>query len=219
MDMWKILGIEPTTDKRAIKRAYAAKTKETHPEEKPEEFKRLYEAYQTALGYADYVKQISRSGGSVTSLYRTDWDVPEDEPQEAAETTDEEEAPDENPEWEELRTYFEENREKQDQCVDAFLKYWRAAHPGCDRGTQRHRHRDAASLPLSHRHPAASRFSPAPAGYAPGPSGLRVPPLAGQLRQGEPCQGTGGRLLPGGCGPGRPRPHGRAVPPDRKSVV
>lgn len=126
MDMWKILGIEPTTDKRAIKRAYAAKTKETHPEEKPEEFKRLYEAYQTALGYADYVKQISRFGGSVTSLYRTDRDVPEDEPQEAAETTDEEEAPDENPEWEELRTYFEENREKQDQCVDAFLKYWRA---------------------------------------------------------------------------------------------
>lgn len=57
---WDILGIGPTTDKKTIKRAYAAKTREIHPEEKPEEFKQLYEAYQAALKYADYSLKIER---------------------------------------------------------------------------------------------------------------------------------------------------------------
>lgn len=57
MDVWKILGTEPTTDKRAIKRAYAAKTKVIHPEENPEAFRQLYEAYQAALGYAEFVSK------------------------------------------------------------------------------------------------------------------------------------------------------------------
>ncbi len=70
MNIWKILGIEPTTDKKAIRKAYAAKTKVIHPEDAPEEFKRLHEAYQAALGFADYVRQIEHSGGSVTSFYR-----------------------------------------------------------------------------------------------------------------------------------------------------
>ena len=52
MNIWKILEIEPTTDRKAIRRAYAARSKETHPEEKPEEFRMLYEAYQKALEYA-----------------------------------------------------------------------------------------------------------------------------------------------------------------------
>lgn len=71
MNIWKILGIEPTTDKKAIRKAYAAKTKVIHPEEKPEEFRQLHEAYQAALGYADYVRQVEQSGGSITSFYRT----------------------------------------------------------------------------------------------------------------------------------------------------
>ena len=70
MNIWKILGIEPTTDKKAIRKAYAAKTKVIHPEDAPEEFKRLHEAYQAALGFADYVRQVEHSGGSVTSFYR-----------------------------------------------------------------------------------------------------------------------------------------------------
>lgn len=49
MDIWKILGIQPTNDKKAIKRAYARKTREMHPEEHPEEFQELYQAYQIAL--------------------------------------------------------------------------------------------------------------------------------------------------------------------------
>lgn len=48
-DIWDVLGIEPTTDKRRIKKAYAEAVKSCHPEEHPEEFKQLYEAYQTAL--------------------------------------------------------------------------------------------------------------------------------------------------------------------------
>lgn len=52
MNIWQILQIEPTTDLREIKKAYAKRSIEVHPEEKPEEFSILYEAYQNALNYA-----------------------------------------------------------------------------------------------------------------------------------------------------------------------
>lgn len=52
MDIWEILGIPPTTDIAAIKQAYADRAKEWHPEEHPEEFKRLRNAYRTAVSYA-----------------------------------------------------------------------------------------------------------------------------------------------------------------------
>lgn len=136
MNIWKILGIEPTTDKRAIKRAYAAKTKETHPEEKPEEFKQLYEAYQAALAYVDYVRQVEQSGGSVTFFYRTDEDVTEaDVADESSMETDVPYvgetigAPD-APKGEggqveeELLSYFGERQKRQQQYVADFVKYW-----------------------------------------------------------------------------------------------
>lgn len=50
--IWDILQIDEGADKREIKRAYARLSREIHPEEKPEEFQRLYEAYQKALRYA-----------------------------------------------------------------------------------------------------------------------------------------------------------------------
>lgn len=53
MNCWKILGIEKTDDKRAIKKAYAMKARELHPEEHPEEFRELHEAYEYALRYAN----------------------------------------------------------------------------------------------------------------------------------------------------------------------
>ena len=51
-DFWKILEIEPTTDVRVIKQAYAALAKKYHPEQFPEEFLNLRNAYESALDYA-----------------------------------------------------------------------------------------------------------------------------------------------------------------------
>lgn len=51
--IWNELEIEPTNDRRAIKRAYAKKSRLCHPEEKPEEFRRLHEAYRMALELAE----------------------------------------------------------------------------------------------------------------------------------------------------------------------
>lgn len=42
---WEILGIEPTKDKKQIKKAYARALKSCHPEEYPEAFKILHSAY------------------------------------------------------------------------------------------------------------------------------------------------------------------------------
>lgn len=50
---WFVLGIAPTKDKKAITDAYRQKLRHTNPEEKPEEFKALRQAYETALSLAD----------------------------------------------------------------------------------------------------------------------------------------------------------------------
>ena len=50
---WTVLGIEPTTDKKTITLAYRTKLKQTNPEDKPEEFKALREAYEQATQWAD----------------------------------------------------------------------------------------------------------------------------------------------------------------------
>lgn len=46
------LGLPPDADERAIKRAYAAKLRATRPDEDPEGFQRLYDAYREALADA-----------------------------------------------------------------------------------------------------------------------------------------------------------------------
>ena len=50
---WKILELEPTGDVSAIRRAYAQKTRNCHPEENPEEFLELRKAYQAAMDFAE----------------------------------------------------------------------------------------------------------------------------------------------------------------------
>ena len=52
-EIFRVLEIEPTEDKRSIKRAYAAMAKKFHPEENPQEWQRLHDAYEAALAYAD----------------------------------------------------------------------------------------------------------------------------------------------------------------------
>lgn len=49
MDCWTILGIEPDSDKKTIKIAYAKQLKTTRPDEDVEAFQRLHQAYKTAL--------------------------------------------------------------------------------------------------------------------------------------------------------------------------
>ena len=54
MERWAFdtLGIEVTKDKKLIKKAYSALVKENHPEEHPDEWSKIHEAYQAALQYA-----------------------------------------------------------------------------------------------------------------------------------------------------------------------
>lgn len=48
-DIWEILKIAPTNDKKEIKRAYAKQSAIYHPEDNPEEFKQIQAAYQQAM--------------------------------------------------------------------------------------------------------------------------------------------------------------------------
>lgn len=55
-EAFRILGIEPTNDKKIIKKAYAQLVKKYHPEEQPDEWQRVRNAYEAASGNdASYV--------------------------------------------------------------------------------------------------------------------------------------------------------------------
>lgn len=51
-EIWNLLGMEKSADRKAIRRAYAAQAKLHHPEEEPEYFTLLNQAYKEALEYA-----------------------------------------------------------------------------------------------------------------------------------------------------------------------
>ena len=75
MDKWTILGIEKTKDKTAIKNAYREQLVSVNPEDNPEGFKALRQAYEDAMYEADKedVKEDSFEEGSLqyelNSLY------------------------------------------------------------------------------------------------------------------------------------------------------
>ena len=54
MNIWETLGIEPTTDVKLIRRRYAELVRLYHPEDQPEIYQEIVEAYQKALTYARY---------------------------------------------------------------------------------------------------------------------------------------------------------------------
>ncbi len=51
-EIWTLLGIAPTSDKKTIRSAYAAQSRLHHPEEEPEYFVELNQAYRQALSLA-----------------------------------------------------------------------------------------------------------------------------------------------------------------------
>ena len=51
-DIWTFLGIAPTSDRKTVRSAYAAQSRLHHPEEEPEYFVRLNQAYRQALDFA-----------------------------------------------------------------------------------------------------------------------------------------------------------------------
>lgn len=54
INCWEILEIEVTTNKKSIKKAYHKLLRQNKPDEKPDEFKILYQAYEDALEYETY---------------------------------------------------------------------------------------------------------------------------------------------------------------------
>ncbi len=52
-DIFAILETEPTEDKKEIKKAYAKLVKKYHPEEYPEKWKEIHDAYEAALARAE----------------------------------------------------------------------------------------------------------------------------------------------------------------------
>lgn len=59
MNAWEILGVEPTSDKKEIKKAYARLLKQYHPEENPEKFKQIQAAYQQCLHSDQEIESVS----------------------------------------------------------------------------------------------------------------------------------------------------------------
>ncbi len=79
MNCWKILEIDPTDNVREIKRAYAAKSKVVHPEEHPEEFRELHEAYEMAQRLAKEGRVRVNKAASVPTSMRAPRSTTEEE--------------------------------------------------------------------------------------------------------------------------------------------
>lgn len=72
MEFWKVLDIPRDADEREIKKAYRVKLKQHHPEDDPEGFKQVRQAYEHALDYQkNHVDQVEPSD---------EVDIPNNEP-------------------------------------------------------------------------------------------------------------------------------------------
>lgn len=91
---WETLGLEPTKDKAAIRKAYAERARTCHPEDDQEGFLRLRQAYQAALAWAECGEHQASNQGNRSQDNRGDvlprdcedetQEEDEDEPEEPA---------------------------------------------------------------------------------------------------------------------------------------
>lgn len=81
-DCWAILGIEPTTDARAILKAYAKSLKACRPDDDPEGFQRLVEAREEAMWIAgrEAATPVRDTSEATSSSHRGDAEGEVDEP-------------------------------------------------------------------------------------------------------------------------------------------
>lgn len=59
-ESFALLEIDPTDDETAIKKAYARKIRKIHPEENPDEWKKIRDAYETLLNSTKWKKKTGR---------------------------------------------------------------------------------------------------------------------------------------------------------------
>lgn len=70
-DAWHLLGLSPTDDRRAVKRAYATKLKAIDPDNDPVSFRTLREAFELATGPYGLVGQYDETGSLKYLGYHT----------------------------------------------------------------------------------------------------------------------------------------------------
>lgn len=67
---WSVLGINETSDKKQIKKAYAVRLKKCRPDENPKAFQELHEAYQAALEWAAEAGPSAGNSGNTPASAR-----------------------------------------------------------------------------------------------------------------------------------------------------
>ena len=97
-----VLGIEPTRDQRTIRKAYAALVRKYHPEEYPEEWQRIHDAYETALKHAGHNMQPEEKSAETDASAHTE-----------SATDNVGESSEEDEDWIDTESFFQERKKGQ----------------------------------------------------------------------------------------------------------